>query len=169
MCQPWAGGGSPACLPCSHRDCGPASGLASLASLHRAKPVPSGSDTLTKDLWNGGYVGSVIYAAPCTARLCSHTRAGALGCSRPGNHPAHSCYRALSTHWYFSLTPLPFTVLKCLQQADMRVAGISCVKEPNAQWNWVHLLRCFTHLPEAVDQAGLNYTLLFTVSAELVL
>lgn len=70
-----------------------------------------------------------LYTAPCTARLCCHTRAGEWGCPRPGNHPAHGCYHVLSIHWCFSLTPLPFTAQKCLQQIDMGAAGVSSAKE----------------------------------------
>lgn len=58
---------APPALPCSHQGCGPASGSACLASLSRAKPVPSGSDILTKGLWSE--VQSVRYTAPCLPLL----------------------------------------------------------------------------------------------------
>lgn len=119
---------APPALPCSNRGCGPEACLACSASLSWTNPVPLGSGTLTEGLWSGVNVGSV-YTAPWTTHLCSHIRAGEWGCLRPRNHPADGCHHALSILWCFSLTPLPFTAQKCLQQIDTRAAGVSSAKE----------------------------------------
>lgn len=129
LCQPWAGGGCPTCPALLTQGLWPRGWFACLASLSWAKPVPLGSGTVVKGLWSSGYVGSVMYTIPCTARLCFHSKAGERGCPRPGNHPADGCHHALSIHWCFSLSPLPFTAQKGLQQIDMRAAGVSSAQE----------------------------------------
>lgn len=70
---------------------------------------------------------------------------------------------ALLLHSCFSLTLLPFTARRNLQQINTRAAGGPSAKELKCTMKLSPLQR-FIHIPEAEDWVGLNYTLPFTDS-----
>lgn len=120
-------------LWCSHRGCGPETSLACLSSFSWARSMPLGSGTVAefwRGLWSGEYVGSMAYTAPRSACLCCHPRAGEWGCPGPGDHPANGCHHVLWLHSCLSLTPLPFTGRKYVQQINTRAAGVPSASEP---------------------------------------
>lgn len=94
-----------------------------------AEQKPLGSGTLTQGLWSGGCVGSVMCSSlhcppllPRQSRRMGLPQAWESSCS-------WSLPCSVGTFWCSSLTPLPFTAQKCLQQIDTRAARVPSAKE----------------------------------------
>lgn len=63
---------------------------------------------------------------------------------------------------YIGASAWPHCLLQLRNVCSRELPRSLLQRNQNAQWNWVHVPRCFIHVPGAVDQAGLNYTLPFT-------